>query len=460
MTLYSAHTDHAPAAEFATKRILVLGPAARIFAVALQKLDPSAEICSADQAADAIVHLKSGNFDHVLVDNRADGPLSLTLPALIRTNAVDNLVVLAGPSSFESVAGMHGVGVVIPTPYNPLDIARSLGIQVTKASTGSNSEIPDVSPITDTHGEMGGASADMPETEDMRPVFLQLLSALAHIIPGLTPVLSMIYKNVALTLLSALFIAFISYGVMIVYFLTSGDWSSPLQLQRGHELVIKAERERGELQVKRNLVLQQMSDAETKRKRGQNAIDRADVLAQITGSTLDQEIENKKDQQVLIEDDLRALERVLKQYGSSESRIAERRRLRSGFKKRVITRNNFQRSMLNLSEIEENIVNLRERISKKRNDMHLGSQAVAYLTQLKSKLNGSSDGHAIATGKAEFVPIANQVIEVQQVRTAGETDLEDYKNTKETLENSISVLTNSIVELDNTPMIRALKAPV
>lgn len=464
MTINLAHTDKAPATQKQPARILVLGPAARGIAGALLRLESTAEIFAAETAANAIEYIKAGDFDHVLVDNRADGALSLSVPALANVKSIGKLIVLAGPQSSESIAAMPGVDHVISAPYNPIEIAGALNIEITDNRAQERAEANpgrrvDDAPEIRIHGEVDGTSADE-KSEDMRPVFMEGLSALVRFIPGLTPILSLLYKNVALTMLAALFVAFISYGIMIVYFLTSGDWSSPLQLQRGHELVIKAERERGELQVKRNLVIQQLADADAKAKRGQNAIDRANVLAQIVGSTIDQEIANQKDRRVLINNDLKALKGVLKDYGSAKSREAERARLRSAYKRRVITRAYYQNAMLNLSEIGENVVNLNERISKKKSELRHGSQAIAYLTQLNTELKGSTQGQGIANGKAEFIPIANQVIEVQQVRAAGEADLADFEQTKNTLENSAAVLTGSIQEIEKTPMIRALEKPV
>ncbi|MDJ0612420.1 MAG: hypothetical protein QNJ29_02005 [Rhizobiaceae bacterium] len=465
MTIKLVHTENTPVETSERARILVMGQAARGLAAALLRLRSTAEICAADTGAEALEFLRSGEFDHVLVDNREDGALALTIPALARVKSIGKLTVLAGPQSAETILAIPGVDDVIQSPYNPIEIAKSLGVEVVDSRTEDQPEDNlgrrehDID-TPEIHGEVERASVETVEEEDMRPVYLKAMSALARVIPGLTPILSLLYKNIALTLLAALFVAFISYGVMIAYFLIAGDWSTPLQLQRGHETVIKAERERGELQVKRNLVLQQMADAQGKEERAQKDLDRADVLAQIVGSTLDQEIENQKDQEVLIDDDLKALEGVLGSYGSKASRQKERERLRSAFKRRVITRRNFQQSMLNLSEIEENIVNLNERISRKQNEQRLGSQAKAYLTQLKAQLSGGTSNGVIATGKAEFIPIANQVIEVQQIRAAANSDLTEATAAKSTLENSISVLTNSIKELESTPMIRALEQPV
>ena len=459
------HMGEAPAQENLRSRIMVMGPAAHRIASALVRMQSNSEIHSANTAAEAIDILKTGDFDHLLIDNRADGALSLTIPALSRLESINNITVLAGPQSSPAISALPGIGSVITAPYNPLEIANSLGIEVRDSrseeqeATHHGRREEDVSPIVEIHGEMDKTSVDNLE-EDERPLMLRMLSALVHFIPGLTPLLSMLYKNLALTVLSALFIAFVSYGLMIAYFLTSGDWSSPLQLQRGHELVIKAERDRGELQVKRNLVSQQLSDAENKASRGRSSLERADTLAQIAKVTIAQEIENRVDRQDLIKQEIASLQTVLKSYGSTKSRRAERARLEREYKQRVITRALYQRSVLNLSQIEENIVNLQEKISNKKTEQKLGEQSIAYLGQLNSQLTSDEKKIGLHGGKAEFIPIANQVIEVQQVRASGKADIGEFEVTKKTLQNSLSVLESSITELENTPMIRALDGPV
>jgi len=478
------HTGEAPVEENLRSRIMVMGPAAHGIASALVRMQSNSEIHSASTAGEAVEILKSGRFDHLLIDNRADGAMSLTIPALSRLDSIGNITVLAGPQSSSSIAALPGVNSVIRAPYNPLEIAYSLGIEVRdsraqeepgrnrgRRSSDVSQPRPDntLSPnVPATHAvstdheilkEVGGTGADNHE-EGERPLVLRMVSALVHFIPGLTPLLSLVYKNLALTVLSALFIAFVSYGIMIAYFLTSGDWSSPLQLQRGHELVIKAERDRGELQVKRNLVTQQLADAKNKANRGRSALDRAATLSQLTEVTINQEIENHRDRQEIIRNEIAAFRNVLNSYGSSKSRRAERARLRSDFNRRVITRGVFENALLNLSEVEENVANLREKISNKNTELKLGEQSIAYLGQLKEQLVSENGKVNLFGGKAEFVPIANQVIEVQQIRTAGKADVAEFEITERTLNNSLAVLSNSITELEKTPMIRALNEPV
>lgn len=450
------HTDE-PVVENSTRsRIMVMGPASHAIAAALIRMHSNAEIHSVDNAAEAREVLETGSFDHLLIDNRADGAMSLAIPALSQLDSIKNITVLAGPQSSSPISALPGVNAVISAPYNPLEIANSLGIEVRDSRQQDNTGLTQGRRANDTIEEETNADVD----EDKRPLIFRVLSALVNFIPGLTPLLSMLYKNLALTVLSALFIAFVSYGIMIAYFLTSGDWSSPLQLQRGHELVIKAERNRGSLIVKRNLVTQQLADAENKADRGKTALSRAETLAQIAAVTIDQETTNRHDRLVLIKHEIGALQGVIHSYGPARDRIRDKANLRRDFNRRVMTRHIYQQSLLNLAEIEKGIVSIREQISRKKTERIELTQGISYLALLKSQLAAGDQSTAFIGGKAEFIPIANQIIEVQQVRASSHADVDEFKAAKATLEDSHKVLSQSIEELENTPMIRALNEPV
>jgi len=124
------HTGEAPVQENLRSRIMVMGPAAHGIAAALVRMQSNSEIHSANTAAEAIEILKTGDFDHLLIDNRADGAMSLTIPALSRLDSIENITVLAGPESSSSISALPGVASVITEPYNPLEIAKSLDIEV------------------------------------------------------------------------------------------------------------------------------------------------------------------------------------------------------------------------------------------------------------------------------------------------------------------------------------------
>ncbi|MEL7430801.1 MAG: hypothetical protein AAFN43_12490, partial [Pseudomonadota bacterium] len=205
---------------------------------------------------------------------------------------------------------------------------------------------------------------------------------------------------------------------------------------------------------------QQIRDLEAKRQRGMIALERAGVLSQIVGSTIDQEIINQADGSYSVEDEVAALKEVLSSYDDVKTRNAERTRLRTAYNRRVITRDYYQRSMFELSRIEETIINLKARIAVKEEEIRYGSQSEDFLNRLKAQLDTTNDAPLIINGKTQFVPLANQVIEVKQIRSAAEADLAEYEGGISTLRESQSVLNASIRKIEQTPMIRALEKPI
>ena len=442
------HTDIAPASDAQSNpTILVLGKAATQFAAALSRLQPKTEVKVANKLAEAIELLRANAFSRVLVDNRNDDPaLTMAVPKIASLKSVEKLVVLTGEASEKQLANLQNVAQLIGAPYIPSQIADALAIE-----TAGSDRIDSVDQ---------GPDQNIDKDVDTTTALHGLFNAVVRFIPGLTPIISLIYKNVALSMLCALFLAFISYGLMIAFFLTNDDWSSPLQLQRGHELVLKAERELGELQVKRNLILEKLANAEHEVTESRAALARADMLSSIVGSTIQQEKASLNGNAQTLEAEIEALAGVLLSYGSRDQRQAQRHQIQQAFNKRLITRDNYQSSMLNLSKLEESTISLREKLSAKREAKRQRKLSVEYLAHLEQHLNDNEFQAPVMQGTAQYIPLTNQVIEMKQLTAAGSSKLSQALQSIKSLQDSEQILTQSIVELQDTPMIKALNSPV
>ncbi len=444
-------------------RILVMGPQANAIANALVRMKGNTEIHHAESAAEAIAILADGNFEHVLVDNRNDGALTLTIPRLAQLKSIGRITVLAGPNSAPSISAIPGIGQVITPPYNPVEIAGSLGIEVVDSRKQSRSEVSQErrSAASEIENPVVTETATVVVTEVAveAPLIIRIIGAMANFIPSLTPILSALYKNLALSILAALFLAFVTYGIMIAYFLTSGDWSSPLQLQPGHELVVKADRERSELKVKRNLASQQLAEARNKGSEAEDALNRADTLASITAGIIDQEIANKSGRFEELKSETALLESVLAGFGNSKTRTADRNSLERDFKNRVISRAIYQSSMLNIAQVERQVADLRSEITAKKNELAMSEQANLYLVSMKQQLENDA-AVTSGTGQTAYIPLTNQIIEVRQIRSAAKADIAASRQAVPSLENTLAVLSAGIEALEKTPMIKALNKPV
>jgi hypothetical protein len=449
----------------AKSRILVMGPQASAFVAALVRLKGNSEISHAETAAEAIEMLNNGHFDHVLIDNRTDGALTLTIPRLAMLKSIGRLTVLAGPNSSQTIAAIPGIGQVITPPYNPIEIANSLGIEIKDSRKLDESDneysrrSDDDAEVLEQVSKADEIKPDNFETEEEAPLFIRAIVSIANFIPGLTPLISMLYKNVALTILAALFVAFISYGIMIAFFLTSGDWSSPLQLQTGHEMVRKAEAEINELQVKRNLISQQLSEAKNKAEEGRSALLRANMLAEITAGIIDQEIANHKDRFENLASETEILKQVVEGFGSANDRKASVKNLKRDFANRLITRNVYQSTMLNIAQIERQVADLREQITVKKTMTKTMDQSVDYLDSLKRQMT-DEDAVFSGTGQTAYVPLTNQIIEVRQIRSTAKSLINSTQKSIPALEDSLTVVNRGIANLNASPMIAALDKPV
>lgn len=441
--------------------ILVMGPQASAFAAALVRLRGNTEIHHAETAAEAIEQLSAHNFDHVLVDNRTDGALTLTIPRLAQLDSVQRITVLAGPNSAETIAAIPGIGQVITPPYNPIEIAASLGIEV-RDSRKDNIPVDNDRRAGNMETEAAAEPSDAVQQsgrEHPKLVLLEVLTTIGRIIPGLTPLLSMLYKNVALTILAALFFAFVSYGIMIAFFLTSGDWSSPLQLQPGHELVVKAESERSELKIKRNLARQQIAEATNKAAEAGEALLRADALAAFTAGTIDQEIANLEARHGQYEAEIAGLEQILESFGTPSERRKTTARIKADYDRRLITRAAYQSAVLGNAQVERQIADIKSKLADTRHAFSVHSQSMSFLKSLKEQASGAAP-LAAGSGQAAFVPLTNQIIEIRQIRSSAKANLAAANAAIPSLTDSLAVLEKGIADLEATPMIRAINQPV
>ncbi|MEZ5870791.1 MAG: hypothetical protein R3D32_02890 [Nitratireductor sp.] len=465
----SALLDHNQQIAAAPSRILVIGREARALAAALVRMRGNLTVSHAENAREASQALSSNAYDHVLVDNREDGALALMIPQIARLEQVRNIVVLAGPESELAVRAIQKVSAVFLPPYDAASIADSLGIEIVdqrrnsgialNAPTRRAGDISRQTVVEDTTDQTGHDAGHDLDDGASDITFAQHVTHLMSQLPGITPVLSWLYKHLALTILGSLFLAFVSYGVMIVFFLTSSGWSTPIQLGHGHELVLKAERDFNEMKVKRNVINQQLTDALHNANEARESISRSQSLAVLVSGTITQEIENRKRLKTELETQLPALRSVLENFGSSKQRQQEQARLKRDYDRRVISKNSFETGLLNLAQMERQIQSLKSEIVDKQSEYDRISQTVNFLASLRMQLD-SDMPVSISSGVTELVPLSNQVIEVRQILSRARADLATAEDQRGPLADSLKVLNESIASLQATPLIKAVKEPV
>jgi hypothetical protein len=284
---------------------------------------------------------------------------------------------------------------------------------------------------------------------------LRSTSWLAHLLPRLTPVYSLVYKNLALVILGALFTAFVAFGVMITFFLTSNKWSAPITLSRGHELVIKVERELSDLNVRKNQISEQIDDAGKNLQSSRDQMDRARSLAGMIEGTITAEIKNRGEIRAEIEKHTEALRKVAAQYGNDTLNPQFKGNLAREFDRRLINRNIFEAGKLAQLEAAHRTALIRNEIAANEVEISRLNSTLAALGALSGHVEGTAAPVAGAGG-ADLVPLLNQVIEVRKGSSEAASELKAAESRGALLSDSLRTVESSIAQIETTPLARAI----
>jgi hypothetical protein len=300
----------------------------------------------------------------------------------------------------------------------------------------------------------------LPTIEDLtEPVtkksLLRSTSWLAHLLPRLTPLYSLVYKNLALVILGALFTAFVAFGVMIVFFLTSNKWSAPITLSRGHELVVKVERELSDLNVRKNQISEQIDDAKKNLQSSQDDLGRVRQLAGMIEGTISAEIKNRSEMQAEIEKHTEALRSVAAQYGNDALNPQFKGNLEREFNRRLINRNIFEAGKLAQLEAAHRTALIRNEIAANQVEISRLNSTLAALGALSGQVEGTSAPLA-GVGGADLVPLLNQVIEVRKGASEAASGLKAAESRSALLLDSLETIEASVAQIESTPLARAI----
>jgi hypothetical protein len=280
-------------------------------------------------------------------------------------------------------------------------------------------------------------------------------SWLAHLLPRLTPLYSVVYKNLALVILGALFTAFVAFGVMITFFLTSNKWSAPITLSRGHELVIKVERELSDLNVRKNQISEQIDDASKNLQSSRDQLGRARSLAGMIEGTISAEIKNRTEIRAEIEAHNEALRNIAKQYGNDTLNPEFKGNLAREFDRRLINRNTFEAGKLAQLEAAHRTALIRNEIAANEVEISRLNSTLAALYALSGHVEGTSAPTA-GVGGADLVPLLNQVIEVRKGASEAASELKAAERRGALLSDSLATVEASVAQIQSTPLARAI----
>jgi hypothetical protein len=271
--------------------------------------------------------------------------------------------------------------------------------------------------------------------------------------------LSFIYKNLALVLLTSLFAVFIFYGVLIVFFLLSTNWAAPVTLSEGHELVERIKYKINDLKVRGNLIEQKIEDAKRETEFAERAREDAKILMNYVGKTVDRELAQRTVRLDSMTVHLQRMKTVQKTMAKAVSKLGAIRELEDKFNKRLINRQTYNSGQLAILEMKYRLVMLKAEIATQKNNRENLIQSLSMLESLRNALL-SSDAPSLTAADTELVPLANQAISVKTALKNANAELNSAQRQLELLTKNQLIVHEGIDSLSRTPLARAINAPV
>jgi hypothetical protein len=270
---------------------------------------------------------------------------------------------------------------------------------------------------------------------------------------------SKLYKYSAFILLTALFAAFLFYGIMIGFFLISSGWAAPQTLSKGHELVTKVEQQVSDMRVNLNLVSQRHAEAELEANQAARTHEDARVLMGFVSSTIEKEIAQRKARQSVLLEQGRRLETLRSAFNRAIRDSGMERDLAEVFEKRLITRRSFNSNVLGLLESGQRMATMETEQANYGLDIVEIGQTIAMLASLREQVE-SGKATRIEGASTDLILLAKQAIDARSAYEQARTQLESARIRQALLANSKSILEERIGELLKTPLGRATRSRV
>ncbi len=420
-------------------RVLYVGPKPKSVEQILSRVETTVGLRTVTGVAQAMKLARTTRVDCVIVDQRRESnQAALLTAALAGENNIKRIVVLTSPENASAYEALGAKCQVLFYPVRPIEMLDAVFATERKPDSAS--------------GWKALAKEKILAVRQFKWPNLNFSRAMI-------PFVSFIYKNTALVLLAALFSVFISYGVMIVFFLMSSDWGAPLTLSGGHELVQKTERQISDLQVKRNLIKQRLSKEQAETSEAKRAFEDSKVLANLVASTIDQEIEQRLMLQQDIKNEVARLVILLKQMKRATGKSGFRKELGNKFKKRLINRQVYNSSLLAMLELEQRNAGVQSQIANQRRETANIKKSIIMLESMRQQIQ-LPEIRMITAANAEFVPLANQVIVVKSELLNSKAKLRSHQERLSLLEDNSKIIEKTIATISATPLARAAKSPV
>ncbi len=433
----TAHTHSAEPKQLF--KVLYVGPKPEMMKNVLSRVDLLVGLHAVSGVADAMAMVRRQVVDCVVVDQCCESNQAALLTAAMAGEPnVKRIVVITSPEHASSYEMLGPKCEVLFAPARPMVLLDAVFARKNKSVKRKSwkSRL--------SRSKSFFSNWKMPKYNFSRAVI---------------PVVSFIYKNTALVLLTALFSVFLSYGVLIVFFLISNDWSAPLTLSKGNDLVTKTERQIGDMRVKENHIKQRISKEQRESLQAERAVGDAKVLASLVAATVDGEIEQRLVLQKDLKTQLKRLKVLRIELKRALSASGAQQALQDKFKKRLINRKIYDSSMLALLELRQRSNGVEADFARLRRDISKTRQSILMLETMRKQIQ-EPGLIKIKSASSEFVSLANQVVSVKTALENAQSQLNSHFERLALLRKNEAIVEQGLAEIMATPLARAIKAPV
>lgn len=273
------------------------------------------------------------------------------------------------------------------------------------------------------------------------------------------PIANFAYKKLAIVMLSALFLTFVLYGMLIVFFMISSSWSVPFQLSRGHTLVDKIERDVAATVVQRNRIAEEVSQAKTKARQADRLFRDARTKLQLIGSTIDEEVRRLNARHNDLVRHIGSLSTVISDYQAVTNAEQLSQKLDAAYKSRAISVTAFEKGKMATIEARHRLNSLDRELADLKRELDHVLVNLAFLNGLKEESH-RQEMTAAANTESDFAALARQLIDMKTQLVTAQQDVALSKGTQSRLSNSLGLIEESLQTLRQHPAARALQQPV
>lgn len=420
------------------QRVLYIGPAADEMCSIVASHVGRVDIAYETDVQGAMMQARQRPFDVVLIDQRDDRLATrLIVPLLASLGYPLKLVVISSLQNVSQYLAIPGVARVLTAPVREGQLLRVLGLERRNRDVQIEAE-----PKPAQAAQAASVSKPKSLSQWLSDSFMSMVSTL--------------YKRAAFVLLFTLFIAFAFYGALIGFFLLSSSWAAPLTLQRGHELVNKAERELTDLKVVINQTDQKLADAALAKVTAQRELQDANVVVKYALGTITKEIKSRERQIKTVSLNVKRLKKVKTALQGQLGSNGARADLQKLYNKRLIDKTLFNSGALGLIEASQRLAGIEAQLDDAQSQQAEFSLGIETLKALKAAMESGSKAGGIVTASNDLLLLTKQALDALSERDLASSKLASIAENEQSLGRSEQVLKEQLAALQLSPPVRAI----